>query len=143
MRHHLLFWLILIGIGALIGHRYGMPGFVTGVTDPAFESVERMLGRERGDAEEYEDFYKDFDVDEAAEETSGEDDDASEPQQYSEPAPVTGPASADLGHADNAGLRINDAGLTIIKESEGLRLEAYQLGGQWLIFNNDHFIFHA
>lgn len=29
--------------------------------------------------------------------------------------------------------RINDAGLTIIEESEGLRLKAYALAGQWLI----------
>lgn len=29
--------------------------------------------------------------------------------------------------------RINDAGLAIIEESEGLRLEAYALAGQWLI----------
>lgn len=29
--------------------------------------------------------------------------------------------------------RINDAGLTIIEESEGLRLSAYALAGQWLI----------
>lgn len=34
---------------------------------------------------------------------------------------------------ENANLHINDAGLQIIKESEGLRLEAYQLNGQWLI----------
>ncbi|MEM8988678.1 MAG: lysozyme [Pseudomonadota bacterium] len=34
---------------------------------------------------------------------------------------------------ENANLRTNQAGIDIIKESEGLRLEAYQLGGQWLI----------
>lgn len=34
---------------------------------------------------------------------------------------------------ENASLRINEAGLQIIKESEGLRLEAYRLNGQWLI----------
>ncbi|MAW80325.1 MAG: muraminidase [Parvularcula sp.] len=30
-------------------------------------------------------------------------------------------------------MRINDAGLQIIKDSEGLRLEAYEAGGEWLI----------
>lgn len=35
--------------------------------------------------------------------------------------------------AANAGLRTNDAGVSIITESEGLSLEAYQLNGQWLI----------
>jgi len=35
--------------------------------------------------------------------------------------------------AANADLRINPAGLDIIKQSEGLRLEAYRAGDQWLI----------
>jgi len=33
----------------------------------------------------------------------------------------------------NANLRINDEGIEIIKQSEGLRLDAYQTNGQWLI----------
>lgn len=33
----------------------------------------------------------------------------------------------------NSALTINEAGLDIIKESEGLRLEAYRGGSQWLI----------
>ncbi|MEL7028189.1 MAG: lysozyme, partial [Pseudomonadota bacterium] len=41
--------------------------------------------------------------------------------------------SSQSAEAANASLRMNRAGLEIIKESEGLRLEAYQLGGQWLI----------
>lgn len=37
------------------------------------------------------------------------------------------------GVPENAALRINEAGLEIIRTSEGLRLEAYRLGGVWLI----------
>lgn len=61
------------------------------------------------------------------------------PQAAPAPAPVAG-AAAEVpksgyagGHPANADLRINDAGLAIIKESEGLRLQAYSGGGQWLI----------
>ncbi|MEQ8177097.1 MAG: lysozyme [Amphiplicatus sp.] len=38
-----------------------------------------------------------------------------------------------IANPANASLRINDAGLDIIKESEGLRLEAYAAGGRWYI----------
>jgi len=47
-----------------------------------------------------------------------------------EPAP---PVDSDLGHPANRNLRINEAGLAIIKDSEGLRLEAYEAGGRWYI----------
>lgn len=47
-----------------------------------------------------------------------------------EPAPV---ADSDLGHPANRTLRISKAGLAIIKDSEGLRLEAYEADGRWYI----------
>lgn len=53
-------------------------------------------------------------------------------QKSSASAPRAG-ASANVGNQANARLRINDAGLQLIKESEGLRLEAYSAGGKWLI----------
>ena len=56
---------------------------------------------------------------------ASQDDEASDDEA---PAPA-----ASGGLAANASLRTNAAGLRIIKESEGLRLEAYQLAGQWLI----------
>lgn len=43
------------------------------------------------------------------------------------------PAAPDSLHSANGWLAINDKGLTIIKRSEGLRLDAYFLAGQWLI----------
>lgn len=55
-----------------------------------------------------------------------------EPVAPSEPARP--PVSNDpIANPANAGLRINDAGLDIIKESEGLRLDAYAAGGRWYI----------
>lgn len=128
MRSHLLFWLILFFLGVLVGERYGLPGFVTGVTDRGFETAEGWLGQVSEpipDGDEDED--EDNDTAPDAEPTAAAADEAPA-------APVNAaPASAGLGNAANANLRINDAGLAIIKESEGLRLEAYNLGGQWLI----------
>jgi len=126
MRSHLIFWLILFGLGALVGDRYGLPSLLTNFTDKAFERAEGMIG---GGGASSPDASADDDEDEPA--ASSEDPAASN----EEPAPAVAaaPASSDLGHPDNANLRINDAGLQIIKESEGLRLEAYNLGGQWLI----------
>lgn len=50
------------------------------------------------------------------------------------PAPSSTPApNSNLGNAANENLRINEAGLAIIKESEGLRLDAYELSGRWYI----------
>jgi len=43
------------------------------------------------------------------------------------------PSNDAIANPANASLRINDAGLDIIKESEGLRLEAYAAGGRWYI----------
>lgn len=123
MRIQLLIWLILLLLGAAIGDRYGLPGWARGLTDRGFSSIEGWFGR----------------LDEpipAAPENEAiappTEDDVAEPGD-APPATAPEPAPNDLGNAANAGLRINDAGLTIIKESEGLRLEAYNAGGQWLI----------
>jgi lysozyme len=43
------------------------------------------------------------------------------------------PPAPDALHAANAWLAMNERGLEIIRKSEGLRLEAYKLAGQWLI----------
>jgi len=54
----------------------------------------------------------------------------------SQPAPTPAPAQTPVGNVGdpaNAGLEINEAGLDIIKRSEGLRLEAYELSGRWYI----------
>lgn len=47
-----------------------------------------------------------------------------------EPQPA---AESDPGYPANRTLRINEAGLAIIRESEGLRREAYEAGGRWYI----------
>lgn len=127
MRSHLLFWFILFFLGALVGERYGLPGLVTGVTDRGFEMAEGWLGRVD---EPIPDASDDDNDDDAQASAAPSETTASEAP--SAPASAA-PASAGLGNAANADLRINDAGLAIIKESEGLRLEAYNLGGQWLI----------
>ncbi|MBB5520037.1 lysozyme [Amphiplicatus metriothermophilus] len=46
---------------------------------------------------------------------------------------ASAPGSSEVGHPANANLRINEAGLAIIKQSEGLRLEAYSAGGRWYV----------
>ncbi len=117
MRGTLIFWVIIFAFGVLIGERYGLPGWASSLTDKGFEAAEGLLGR-------------------AGEPIPAAEDDAVEPEAAEAgPAPQSSPpASSSQGDAGgNANLRINDAGLQIIKDSEGLRLEAYNLGGQWLI----------
>jgi lysozyme len=121
MRATLIFWIIIFAFGVLIGERYGLPGWATSLTDRGFQIVEGLVGN----------------VNEPipAAENDGAEPEAVEAAAEAGPAPQTSPpASNSQGGADaNANLRINDAGLQIIKDSEGLRLEAYNLGGQWLI----------
>jgi lysozyme len=112
MRFRLVIWVIIFVLGMLVADRYGLPSSVSGIADPAFRSVEGWFGRLGDPIPEAEDADSD-----------SEEDDGDSPA-----------ASAPSGSlADNGRLRINNAGLQIIKESEGLRLEAYNLGGQWLI----------
>ncbi len=40
----LVFWLVLVGIGLLIGDRYGAPTAITGLTDGVFEAIESQAG---------------------------------------------------------------------------------------------------
>ncbi|MEM9495261.1 MAG: lysozyme [Pseudomonadota bacterium] len=108
MRSHLLLWVVLLAVGALAGDRYGAPAAVTGVTDKGFEWVEARLGRA---GEQLDDS-----IDEAI--------DTSESPE---------PAAAPSGAGNMSSLKINDEGLQIIKDSEGLRLNAYSAGGRWYI----------
>ncbi len=109
-----LFWLLLLAAGALVGDRYGLPAFATSATDRGFEVIEGWVGglsaRDGSDDGEV--------ANNEAEPTTAETDAAASPSTDS---------------AANQNLRINAAGLQIIKDSEGLRLDAYNLGGQWLI----------
>ena len=107
MRLQLVFVILVFAIGAAIGDRYGLPGFAQSIVAPAFEFVEGKISRDN------------------TEDTS-ETDEVSDAQSSS-------PPSYEGGGNSNASLTINEAGLAIIKESEGLRLDAYQNGGQWLI----------
>lgn len=122
MVNRLIFWLILFGLGALAGERYGLPGLVTGLTDRGFDAIESAIGA-GGTADEADtpEDAVDSEAPDLGETTS------------SAAGAASAPYSGDLGNEANANLRINDAGLQIIKNSEGLRLEAYNLGGQWLI----------
>jgi len=126
MRSNLIFWLILFTLGVLVGERYGLPNMATNITDRGFEMIEGW--REKADDTDTAISDEDNATAQSNDTDQGTETEASEPVS-SAPAP----ASSDLGHEANAGLRMNNVGLEIIKESEGLRLEAYNLGGQWLI----------
>ena len=122
---HLLPWVIVFTIGWTAGDRYGAPGWLAALADRGFTAVENAAGGTigglfdrvnepipSGDEEdaasndEYTDFYAD------------EDPSIEEPSE-----PAAG------GIPENSGLTINAAGLQIIKDSEGLRLEPYSAGG--------------
>ncbi len=119
MRFRLLVWLLLFVLGLFIGDRYGLPGWARSATDGGFSAVEGWFGRLGEPIPQAED--------------GGEAELTETPE--APPAASQPPASADAAPSAPAGerLRINQAGLDIIKESEGLRLEAYNLNGQWLI----------
>ncbi len=117
MRIRLLIWLIIFALGLIVGDRYGLPGWARSAADRGFAAIDRLFDR----------------VSEPLPNAAEDESETVETDAAAPSAPAAQPASDDLGNAANAGLRINNAGLSIIKESEGLRLEAYNLGGQWLI----------
>ena len=124
MRLRLIVWLVIFAIGLLAGDRYGLPEWARAIGDRGFGAADRWIGKLGQPIPE-----STADEDEAeTSEPAGAEDEAS-----AGVASTPVQASGDVGHPANANLRMNDAGLNIIKESEGLRLEAYNLGGQWLI----------
>lgn len=128
MRIQLIIWLLLLILGAAIGDRYGLPGWARDLTDRGFSSVESWFGR----LDEPIPTASENEESNTATEDDAPEEDVVEPGDEP-PASAPESSSNDLGNAANASLRMNDAGLTIIEESEGLRLEAYNAGGQWLI----------
>ena len=105
----------------LAGDRYGLPEWARAIGDRGFGAADRWIGKLGQPIPE---------IETETSEPAGAEDEASADAGTAS-TPVQG--SGDVGHPANANLRMNDAGLNIIKESEGLRLEAYNLGGQWLI----------
>jgi len=123
----LAFWLVLLGAGWVAGDRYGAPFWLRASGDAAVGVVQNVVGGERAtDADASDD---------ASDEQGGAEDDADGPVVSPPPARTESPSSAASqgGIPENANLRINDAGLQIIKDSEGLRLEAYDgPGGRYI-----------
>lgn len=119
MRFSLVLWLLFFVLGLFVGDRYGLPGWARSAADGGFSAIDAWFGR----------------LDEPIPESGGETDDQTtsdaDPSASDPAAPQ--PASHDPGATATSELRINDAGLQIIKDSEGLRLEAYEAGGEWLI----------
>ncbi len=109
--------LLLIGLGWILGDRFGTPEFITAPLEPTLASMEARVGltpKEVGFTS------KDYVLEAAVDETA-----------KTAPQPVPSSASAPTGGLpENEGLQINEAGLDIIKRSEGLRLEAYSSGGR-------------
>lgn len=121
MRSRLFVWIILFLLGVLVGDRYALPGWASDIGARGFAPIESWFGR-LGDP-----------IPQDEENGETQDTPSETPQQTPQQESPPPPPDSDIGNAQNADLRINDAGLQIIKDSEGLRLEAYNLGGQWLI----------
>lgn len=138
---HVLPWLIVLAIGWMAGDRYGAPGWMRGVAETGFSTIETTTGGALGGvidrvkdviplgdddaADENADGANDDTNDDADDANDSADDDAAADSvaDASPSEPVSGGLSA------NQDLRINAAGLQIIKDSEGLRLEPYSAGG--------------
>jgi lysozyme len=124
---HILPWLIVFGIGWMAGDRYGAPAWMSDVAGQGFGAVETAAGgafgdlfervsgpvpgTERDPSEEGDEGASEEEAPNAAESADGAD------------------AASAAGVRANRNLTINEAGLTIIKDSEGLRLEPYSAGG--------------
>lgn len=105
----------------MAGDRYGAPGWMSGLADKGFSAVETAAGGALGGL-----------FDRVSEPIPASDTPDEGPAEESEataaPEEKAAPSSAAGGKA-NAGQTINAAGLQIIKDSEGLRLEPYSAGG--------------
>ncbi len=129
---HILPWIVIFGLGWMSGDRYGAPGWASGLADRGFSAVETAAGGVFGDLFER--------VSQPVPGTEGEADDADgeNGDDAASGGDNSGSAAASAGGSDapagglaaNRNLSINDAGLTIIKDSEGLRLEPYSAGGR-------------
>jgi lysozyme len=120
-----LFWAFLILIGWYVGARYDAPPLLLEVGDRAVRLTQNAMGAGDGETDEAVD-----DVDDARPEES---DDAADAQEATTLSRAVVPQPPAGGIPENQSLRINEAGLQIIKDSEGLRLEAYSgVGGQYI-----------
>lgn len=93
--------LLVITAAYLVGVRYGAPGWLENITAPGFEMIEKQFGGESKESVKPEAVV-------------------AKPATQSTAAPATA----------NTNLGINQDGIDLIKEEEGLRLEAYLAGGR-------------
>lgn len=129
---HLLPWLIVLAIGWMAGDRYGAPGWMRGLADTGFSAIETTTGGTLGGVMD-----RVKDVIPLGDDGEGEDgdddaDDAASGSVAGDNASNDAAAPGDAvagGLPQNRDLRINAAGLQIIKDSEGLRLEPYSADG--------------
>ena len=123
---HLLPWIIVFGIGFTAGDRYGAPEWMSGLADRAYAPVERTIGGSLGGL--FERISRPIPNDD---ETEGDEGGEQSGQSAENDLEATEKATATLedGLRENRDLKINDTGLQIIKDSEGLRLEPYSAGG--------------
>ncbi len=134
MRIGLFFCILFFIAGYLVGDRYGAPDWARSLAAKGLAPVEGWFG----DINQPLPNSPDEDLGESDEAAEPEDDPAAEtaveePATEAEDASPAAESNGPLGHPDNAGLSINDAGLQIIKDSEGLRLESYEHDGKWFI----------
>jgi len=119
---HLLPWLIVFTLGWTAGDRYGAPGWLRGLADTGYTAAESTVGGMFGDLFER--------VNEPIPTEENDDDDAPGDGGNADAGDTN--AGGDVaagGIRENRDLTINAAGLQIIKDSEGLRLEPYSAGG--------------
>jgi len=132
MRIRLIFWVVMFTLGLIVGDRYGAPGWAAGVGSRIFSPFEGWIGGFRGHPADEDLLKGNPDEEELYEdEPQAKISDKIAPPAAAPAAPAPAPTSYASVPTDQ--LTINQAGLDIIKESEGLRLQAYNSGGQWLI----------
>lgn len=115
---HVVGFVVIFGLGWLSGDRYGAPEWMAGLAGKGFAAVESAAGGALNAV-----------LDSAGVET----DDPAAPEPSDEEA-AEETETVDLGGLEeNRGLRINEAAMRIIKESETLRLTPVTIQGQTFV----------
>ncbi len=123
--------LAIFGAGWLTGDRYGVDGWIARAIDPVFAFVDPLFGEDADLTASEPSTTPEQEASEhvaAAPERSSEETADSAPNNEGTLAEDDRPVAME-GSA-NAQLRTNQAGIDILKESEGLRLDAYESGGR-------------
>lgn len=127
---HIVPWVIVFVLGFSSGDRYGAPGWMAGIADKGFTPVENIVGNSLGSL--LEKVSEPVPTGEEPEEDASTSDEGAEGEDGAT-SPENEVSDDNIAQAagipQNRKLKLNDAALQIIKDSEVLYLEPYSESG--------------